>query len=222
MADSVQYKSLPEVLYCKTCNYYTCNKKQIEKHFISSKHIKNSYISAPGPAPAEEPNASELPSHSDIPLAPPNTPNSIICECCGKTYKNKATFTRHQRTIKQQTIQDNNISLDADYHDHENDKNNNNDKDQENIDKSLELITDDSDSDSDSDDYSNADTDNDNDEVSSTIELDYMTFNPLIINHDVVYFMHAFMYSTNFIMMVYIYFNKICSFFSLKSHDDSD
>ena len=129
MADSVQYKSLPEVLYCKTCNYYTCNKKQIEKHFISSKHIKNSSISA-APAPVVEaaPAEEQVVSHSDIPLAPPNTPNSIICECCGKTYKNKATFTRHQRTIQQQTIQDNNISLDADYHDHENDKNKNNDK----------------------------------------------------------------------------------------------
>jgi len=188
MADSVQYKSLPEVLYCKTCNYYTCNKKQIDKHFISSKHIKNSSISAaPAPvveaAPAEEP----VVSHYDIPLAPPNTPNAILCECCGKTYKNKATFTRHQRNIQQQqqqTIQD--------------------DQDQENIDESLELITDDEDIDS------------------STIELDYLAFNPLIINHDVMYFLHAFMYSTNFIMMMYIYINKFFSFFSLKSDDDSD
>ena len=188
------------------CNYYTCNKKQIEKHFISSKHIKNSSISA-APAPVVEaaPAEEQVVSHSDIPLAPPNTPNAIICECCGKTYKNKATFTRHQRNIQQQQQQQQTIQ---------------DDQDQENIDNSLELITDDSDSDD--DDYSNADTDNDNDEVSSTIELDYMTFNPLIINHDVVYFIHAFMYSTNFIMMMYIYFNKICSFFSLNSDDDSD
>ena len=206
MADSVQYKSLPEVLYCKTCNYYTCNKKQIEKHFISSKHIKNSSISA-APTPVVEPAPLEeqVVSHSDIPLAPPNTPNSIICECCGKTYKNKATFTRHQRTIKQQeqqNIKDDNISL----------------ENQENIDKSLELITDDSDS---NDDY------DDDDENSSNIEFEYITFNPsiidpLIINHDAAYFIQTFMYSIDILMGISVFINKIFSFFSLKSDDDSE
>ena len=200
MADSVQYKSLPEILYCKTCNYYTCNKKQIEKHFISSKHIKNSSISVELPPPTtEEPASNELPQHSDIPLAPPNTPNSIICECCGKTYKNKATFTRHQRAIKQQTIKDDNISLDA--------------NDQENIDKSLELITDD-----------DADDDDDN---SSNIEFEYTTidpliFDPLIINHDAAYFIQTFMYSIDILMGISVFINKIFSFFSLKSDHDSD
>jgi hypothetical protein len=196
MADSVQYKSLPEVLYCKTCNYYTCNKKQIEKHFISSKHIKNSSISA---APSEEPSASELTMHSDISLAPPDTPNSIICECCGKKYKNKATFIRHQRTIKQQeqqNIKDDNISL----------------ENQENIDKSLELITDDDDDDDDDDDADN----------SSNIEFEYITFNPLIINHDAAYFIQTFMYSIDILMGISVFINKIFSFFSLKSDDDSD
>ena len=198
MADSVQYKSLPEILYCKTCNYYTCNKKQIEKHFISSKHIKNSSISTDLPiAPAPAPPTDTLSSHSEIPLAPPNTPNAIICECCGKTYKSKATFTRHQRNIQEQNQQNQQNQQQQTIHD------------QENIDNSLELITDD-------------DDDDDDDIGSSNIEVDYMSFNPLIINHDVMYFMHAFMYSTNFIMMMYIYFNKICSFFSLKSDDDSD
>ena len=98
MADSVQYKSLPEVLYCKTCNYYTCNKKQIEKHFLSNKHIKNISISAelppPTPPTAEEPTAIEhtLQSDSDIPAAPPNTPTPLVCNCCGKTFKRKSTI----------------------------------------------------------------------------------------------------------------------------------
>ena len=107
MADSVQYKSLPEVLYCKTCNYYTCNKKQIDKHFLSSKHIKNTSISVelplPGPVPvptAVEPAVIEdaLPSDSDIPVAPPNTPTPLICECCGKIYKRKRALLRHQQS----------------------------------------------------------------------------------------------------------------------------
>ena len=192
MADSIQYKSLPEILSCKTCNYYTCNKKQIEKHFLSSKHIKNSSSSVP-PIEIPQPTPTHTPtptSDPEIPSAPPNTPNPMICECCGKIYKRKTALIRHQQ--QKQLIKDDISSLD--------------DNDQENIDKSLELITDD-----DEDDYS-----------SSNAEVDYMSFNPLIINHDIVYFLHAFMYSTHFIMMIYIYINKIFSFFSLKSDDDSD
>ena len=108
MADSVQYKSLPEVLYCKTCNYYTCNKKQIDKHFLSNKHIKNTSISLElpppplPPPPAVEPAVIEdaLPSDSDIPVAPPNTPTPLICECCGKIYKRKRALLRHQQSKK--------------------------------------------------------------------------------------------------------------------------
>jgi len=195
MADSIQYKSLPEVLYCKTCNYYTCNKKQIEKHFLSSKHIKNSSSVpiAPPPSPPTDLQTDTLSCDSDIPIAPPNTPNVMICECCGKTYKRKGALLRHQQQ-KQQQLKDDISSL--------------GDPDQENIDKSLELITD--------------DDDDEDDDSTSNMEVDYMRFNPLIINHDVVYFLHAFMYSTHFIMIMYIYINKIFSFFSLKSDDDSD
>jgi hypothetical protein len=202
MADSVQYKSLPEILYCKTCNYYTCNKKQIEKHFISSKHIKNSSISAPPtPAPTEEPATAtdKLSSQSDIPLAPPNTPNAIICECCGKTYKSKATFTRHQRNVQEQQQQQQQQQTIKD-------------QDQENIDKSLELITDDDDDDE--YDYNSVN--------SSNIEFEYITFDPLIINHDAAYFIQTFMYSIDILIGISVFINKIFSFFSLKSNDDSD
>ena len=110
MADSVQYKSLHEVLYCKTCNYYTCNKKQIEKHFLSSKHIKNISISVELPPPlpplptAVEPTAIEdtLQSDSDIPSPPPNTPTPLVCECCGKIYKRKRALLRHQQSKQQE------------------------------------------------------------------------------------------------------------------------
>ena len=193
MADSVQYKSLPEVLYCKTCNYYTCNKKQIEKHFLSSKHIKNISISMEVPVPtptAEEPTTIEdtLQSDSDIPLVPPNTPTPLVCECCGKTYKRKAALLRHQRSKQEKELddgetKDNNSSL----------------NDQENDNQSLELISDDDD---------------------SNMEFEYITIDPLVINHDVMYFMHAFIYSVDFVMSISVFINKIFSFFSLKSDDD--
>ena len=208
MADSVQYKSLPEVLYCKTCNYYTCNKKQIDKHFLSNKHIKNTSISVelppptpptPPPPTAIEPVVIEdkLPSDSDIPLAPPNTPTPLVCECCGKTYKRKRALLRHQRskqeelkTQEQTEEKDNNISLDE----------------QEGDNQSLELISDDD---------------------TSNIEFEYITFDPLIIdplivNNDVMYFLHAFIYSIDVLMGISVFVNKFFSFFSLKSHDHSD
>ena len=206
MADSIQYKSLPEVLYCKTCNYYTCNKKQIEKHFLSSKHIKNSSISvelppaAPTPPPAEEPMAIEdtLQSDSDIPSAPPNTPTPLICECCGKIYKRKRALLRHQQSKQQeqeaQNQADNNSSLD----------------DQEPDNQSLELIS-----------------DGDCDDNSSNIEFEYITIDPLIIdpliiNNDVMYFMQVFTYSVDVMLGISVFINKIFSFFSLTSNDDSD
>jgi hypothetical protein len=205
MADSVQYKSLPEVLYCKTCNYYTCNKKQIEKHFLSNKHIKNISISAelpppPPPPTAEEPVAIEdkLPSDSDIPLPPPNTPTPLICDCCGKIYKRKRALLRHQQSKQQEQQealeqQDTNSSLDE----------------QENDNQSLELIS-----------------DGGHDE-SSKIEVDYITIDPLIIdpliiNNDVMYFMQVFVYSIDVVMGISVFVNKIFSFFSLTSNDDSD
>ena len=212
MADSVQYKSLPEVLYCKTCNYYTCNKKQIDKHFLSSKHIKNTSISVelpppplplPLPPPAVEPVAIEdaLPSDSDIPVAPPNTPTPLICECCGKIYKRKRALLRHQQSKqeieKKEQEKQNQLETISSLDEQENDN------------QSLELIS---------------DGDDDN---TSNIEFEYITIdplilNPLIINHDVAYFLHAFVYSIDIVMGISVFVKKIFSFFSLNSDDDSD
>jgi hypothetical protein len=203
MADSVQYKSLPEVLYCKTCNYYTCNKKQIDKHFLSSKHIKNTSISVelppPPPPAAEEPVAIEdalPPSDSDIPLPPPNTPTPLVCDCCGKTYKRKRALLRHQNSKKkeeqkqEQEQQETNSSL----------------AEQEKDNQSLELIS-------------------DGDDDTSNIEFEYITIDPLImdpliINNDVMYFLHAFVYSIDVVMGISVFVKKIFSFFSLESDDD--
>jgi len=207
MADSLQYKSLPEVLYCKTCNYYTCNKKQIEKHFLSSKHIKNISISVEIPAPplplplpaAEEPIAIEdiMQSDSDIPLAPPNTPTPLVCECCGKIYKRKRALLRHQQS-KQQEQQKEQHQLDT----------NSSLDDQENDNQSLELIS-----------------DGGGEESSSNKEFEYITIeplilDPLIINNDVMYFMQVFIYSIDVVMGISVFINKVFSFFSLKSYDD--
>jgi hypothetical protein len=206
MADSVQYKSLPEVLYCKTCNYYTCNKKQIEKHFLSNKHIKNISISvelAPPPPSVPPPTAEEpaviedaLPSDSDIPSAPPNTPTPLICECCGKIYKRKRALLRHQQSKQEEQKQEpeTNSSLTG----------------QENDNQALELIS-----------------DGGGDDESSNIEFEYITIDPLIldpliINNDVMYFLHAFMYSVDVVMGISVFVNKIFSFFSITSDDDRD
>ena len=203
MADSLQYKSLPEVLYCKTCNYYTCNKKQIEKHFLSSKHIKNISISVEvPPAPSvEQPPAIEdtLPSEADIPLPPPNTPTPLVCECCGKIYKRKRALLRHQQS-KQQEQQKEQDQLDT------KDTNSSLD-DQENDNQSLELISD------------------GGGEESSNKEFEYITIeplilDPLIINNDVMYFMQVFIYSIDVVMGISVFINKVFSFFSLKSYDD--
>jgi hypothetical protein len=205
MADSVQYKSLPEVLYCKTCNYYTCNKKQIEKHFISSKHIKNTSISVELPLPpptsppslptAVEQSANDVLSpETDIPVVPPNTPTPLVCECCGETYKRKRALLRHQRSkqeeLKTQEQLETNTSL----------------IEEENNNQSLELISDDE---------------------TSKIEFEYITIDPLIIdpliiNNDVMYFMQVFVYSIDVLMGISVFVNKFFSFFSLKSNDDSD
>ena len=212
MADSVQYKSLPEVLYCKMCNYYTCNKKQIDKHFLSNKHIKNTSISVElpppplplplPPPPAVEPVAIEhaLPSDSDIPVAPPNTPTPLICECCGKIYKRKRALLRHQQS--KQEIEKNEQKQ-------EQPEINSSLTDQENDNQALELIS-----------------DGDGDDKSSNIEFEYITIDPLIldpliINNDVMYFMHAFMYSIDVVMGISVFIKKIFSFFSLTSDDDS-
>jgi hypothetical protein len=209
MADSVQYKSLPEVLYCKTCNYYTCNKKQIEKHFLSNKHIKNISISvelppSPPPPTAVEPMIIEdiSPSDSDIPLPPPNTPSPLICDCCGKIYKRKRALLRHQQS-KQQEQQEAQEQLEQ-----PETKNNNSSLDeQENDIQSLELISD------------------GGGEESSNTEFEYITIeplilDPLIINNDVMYFMQVFVYSIDVVMGISVFINKIFSFFSLKSDDD--
>ena len=206
MADSVQYKSLPEVLYCKTCNYYTCNKKQIDKHFLSSKHIKNTSISVELPLPIPVPTAVEpaviedaLPSDSDIPVAPPNTPTPLICECCGKIYKRKRALLRHQQS--KQEIEKNEQKQ-------EQPETNSSLTDQENDNQALELIS-----------------DGDGDDNSSNIEFEYITIDPLIldpiiINNDVMYFLHAFIYSIDIVMGISVYINKFFSFFSLTSDDD--
>ena len=218
MADSVQYKSLPEIIYGKTCNYYTCNKKQIEKHFISSKHIKNISISVELPAPplplplpvpnAEEPVAIEdtLQSDSDIPLPPPNTPTPLVCECCGKIYKRKRALLRHQQS-KQQEAEE---AEEASKQEQQEADTNSSLVEQENDNQSLELIS-----------------DGEGDGESSKIEFDYITIDPLIldpliINNDVMYFLHAFTYSVDVMLGISVFINKIFSFFSLTSNDDSD
>lgn len=73
----------------------------------------------------------------------------------------------------------------------------------------LELISDD-------------DDDDDAEEDPYNNEFEYMHIDPLIINHDVMYFMEALMQSIDFIQNIYIYINRVFRFFSFKSNEDRD
>lgn len=193
MADSIQHNHLPEILSCKMCNYYTCDKKQYNKHFLSKKHIKNVSVPVPVPAQTIPPTSlhteplPRLSLHIETPLAPPNTPNAITCKYCDKMYKNKNTLNRHQCKNKQPVKPDNSLI-----------------NDQQVIDNSLELISDDETEED--DDYNN--------------EFEYIPIEPLLINNDVMYFMGAFIQSMNFVKELVIYINRIFTFFSLNSNDE--
>jgi hypothetical protein len=156
----------------------------------------------PPPPTAEEPPAIEdtLQSDSDIPLPPPNTPTPLICECCGKIYKRKRALLRHQQSKQQeqQEQQEQETQTQTDT--------NSSLAEQENDNQSLELIS---------------------DGESSNVEFEYITIDPLIIdpliiNNDVMYFLQAFMYSVDVLMGISVFVNKIFSFFSLTSNNDSD
>jgi len=194
MADSIQHNHLPEILSCKMCNYYTCDKKQYNKHFLSNKHIKKNSTPIPDPVLVPESllpspslhieTANKLSLKMELPEAPPNTPNTILCKLCNKTYKSQRTFAHH-RCKKQPVVEPVNSSSK---------------KEDSCMEEELELISD----------------DEDDDDVHAN-EFEYMHIDPLIINHDVMYFMQALMQSMDFIKNIFIYINQFLGFFLVKS-----
>jgi hypothetical protein len=189
MAESIQQNHLPKILSCKLCHYYTCDAKQYGKHVLSNKHIKTCSVhtpdavteSPPPPSSLHIEPAHKLSLHLELPVPPPNTPTTILCKSCNKTYKYQKAFVHHR--CKNQPV----VSPTEE--------------------EPLELISDDDDAEEE-DPYNN--------------EFEYMHIDPLIINHDVMYFMEVLMQSINFIKSVYISINRVFRFFSFKSNEDRD
>jgi hypothetical protein len=195
MANSTQHNHLPEIFSCKMCNYYTCDKKQYNKHFLSTKHLKTCSTPTPDPVAESQPPPPSLhvkPAHKlslqlVLPDPPPNTPTAILCKVCNKTYKYQKAFVHHR--CKNQPV----VSPLEE--------------------EPLELISDDDDDD---DDVEEVEEDPYNN------EFEYMHIDPLIMNHDVMYFMEAFMRSMDFIKNIFIYINRVFKFFPFKSNEDCD
>ena len=191
MAESIQNNHLPKILSCKLCHYYTCDAKQYGKHFLSRKHIK--ICSTPTPDPVAESSSRPASLHVEpldkmslqleLTEPPPNTPTTILCKLCNKTYKYQKTFVNHR--CKNQLV----VSQSED--------------------EPLELISDD-------------DAEEEAEEYAYNNEFEYMYIDPLIINHDVMYFMEVFMQSMDFIKNIFIYINRVFKFFSFKSNQYRD
>lgn len=197
MADSIQHNHLPKILSCKLCHYYTCDAKQYGKHFLSQKHIKTSSTPTPDPVP-ESP-----PPQSSLPVEPANKlslhlellkppPNTPIAILCKVCNK---TY-KYQKTFVNHRCKNQPVVTPSE-------------------DEPLELISDDDD---DNDDVEEAEAE----EYAYNNEFEYMYIDPLIINHDVMYFMEVFMHSMDFIKNIFIYINRVFRFFSFKSNEDRD
>jgi hypothetical protein len=211
-ANTIKYNSLPEVLSCKICKYYTCNQKDLNKHYLTQKHIKSEAVFK------HETRVEPLIPPPPPPLPPPNSPISVsstsilICEC-GKKYKTDAGLLRHQTKCCQSVINaeketetDTEIEIET--------KTNITEEGVSFRRKDLAISTDfkylpDEDS-----------------ELEEAEEEKYSTYdnviiNPFIMDKDTADFMHAFIYSFNILLAFANYVSKFCSFFSITNKNDA-
>lgn len=85
MSSNNQQSNLSQIFECKTCDYYTCNKKDFNKHNETIKHKQGILaISAMGVS-LENPQKS------------PKIPKSFTCEICQKGYKDNTGLWRHKK-----------------------------------------------------------------------------------------------------------------------------
>jgi hypothetical protein len=71
----------PKKYGCDICSYYTCNKKDWNRHIVTTKHL----------------------AHTN-PIILPLTPKLIECKC-GKKYKHKSSLSLHKKTCDVQSLE---------------------------------------------------------------------------------------------------------------------
>ena len=85
MSSNIQQSNLSQIFECKTCDYYTSNKKDFNKHIKTNKHKRAILaISAMG-------------SSLENPQKSPKIPKSFTCDICQKEYKDNTGLWRHKK-----------------------------------------------------------------------------------------------------------------------------
>jgi len=77
--ETIKNPKNPKKFECKYCDYITSSRKDYEKHKLTRKHLKET---------------GEL--NMETNKNPPKQP--IICDICGKTYKNRTGLWKHKKT----------------------------------------------------------------------------------------------------------------------------
>ena len=93
MVNKIKADDIAPMYSCIQCNYYTCNNKDLDRHLITKKHLKNNSL-------AKNENKI-LVNNTKITIESPaikkddnNKPSNFLCEC-GKKYKLERTYLRH-------------------------------------------------------------------------------------------------------------------------------
>jgi hypothetical protein len=99
IGDKIKQK-ISKKYFCKTCDYETCRKSNIEAHFKSDKH-QNNII------------GDTCDTNKQI-LSNNKQKNNLICEICNKQYMSRNGLWRHKKTCNNgnSNIGDNNESTD--------------------------------------------------------------------------------------------------------------
>jgi hypothetical protein len=95
MTDILEEKS-PNYFYCEYCDLNTCNKKDYNRHLLTSKHIKKVKI---------------LTNTDKNSLDIPTLDNKFFCKC-GKFYKHRQSLFTHKKTCK---IENNHVDHDDNF-----------------------------------------------------------------------------------------------------------
>ena len=80
-------QKIPKKFYCDICDYYTCNKKDFNKHNSTLKHVKNH---------------KNFQSQQMETILPHISPFSFLsCENCDRKYKDRSGLWKHKKKCDQ-------------------------------------------------------------------------------------------------------------------------